>query len=337
MAGLSERERSFFSENLVSNEGDFLKAIPWLEKRRDRGGVFIGVGPEQNLTYVALLRPRFGFVVDIRRDNLLQHLLYKSAFDSARSREHWLATVLGRRLTEVPLDTESESPQPSVEAILRRVVEAPRDAGVHTELVERTLDAMKSRWRIPIEADDGPRLNHLCAAFSRLQLDVRFETTSARPDFPTLGQLLAARDGKGYQRSFLADVRDFEFVQRFERGHRLIPLVGDFAGKNALVGLARWLEERRLRVDVFYTSNVEQYLLLDGRWDQWLRNLRALPHDQGSLLLRSYSDRKRPLPGLAGGVFTPLGQSWNALLSTPAPDSYFDLAKLSEMPPGPKP
>jgi hypothetical protein len=39
-------------------------------------GVYVGVGPYQNFTYISALDPDIAFVVDIRRKNLLHHLLY---------------------------------------------------------------------------------------------------------------------------------------------------------------------------------------------------------------------------------------------------------------------
>jgi hypothetical protein len=134
------------------------------------------------------------------------------------------------------------------------------------------------------------------------------------------------------QRSFLAHAEDFAFVQRFVGEHRLVPLTGDFAGSHTLPSLAQWLRQRRLEVDVFYTSNVEEYLLLDARWEGWTSNLKRLPHHHESLVLRTYSDRKRPLPGRPGGVFTPLGQSWLQLLAADPPPNYFELATRSELP-----
>ena len=42
-----------------------------------KGGVYVGVGPNQNFTYIAAIRPELAFIVDIRRQNLLEHLLFK--------------------------------------------------------------------------------------------------------------------------------------------------------------------------------------------------------------------------------------------------------------------
>src|SRR5439155_23512299 len=73
---LSEAGGFFRSDNLVSNETTFQHVIPELRQRTRAGGVYLGVGPDQNFTYITALRPQMAFIVDVRRQNMLQHLLY---------------------------------------------------------------------------------------------------------------------------------------------------------------------------------------------------------------------------------------------------------------------
>src|SRR5688572_4150121 len=65
------------SDNLMSNERSLQQVIPALLERR-RSGAYLGVGPEQNFTYITALEPTIAFVIDIRRENLLLHLMYKA-------------------------------------------------------------------------------------------------------------------------------------------------------------------------------------------------------------------------------------------------------------------
>jgi hypothetical protein len=324
---LSEPDRDFFSDNLVSNEASYLDSVPWLEAARAAKGVYIGVGPEQNLTYLAHLRPRLAYIVDIRRDNLLLHLLYKSLFEDTTTRSAWLAMLLGRRLEAAPpVDSAN------VEALLAAVDRAPLDPSVHRSLVDRTLERMHERWAFRTQPEDETTLQRMCRAFYNRQLALRFETTaSPRPGTPTFAELLRARDASGRQLGFLATDAGFEFLRQFSKEDRLVPVVGDLAGSHALAAIARELVERRLRVSIFYASNVEQYLLMDGKWAPWLDNLRTLPHDNRSMVLRSYSDRKAPHPAAAGKLWVQLAQPWDELVaSTTAPGSYRELALRSQ-------
>jgi len=83
----SEPGGGFISENLVSNELGYPYVIPQLVERVPSCGAYIGVGPEQNFTYLAALKPRIAFIVDIRRQNMIEHLLYKAIFELSGTRE----------------------------------------------------------------------------------------------------------------------------------------------------------------------------------------------------------------------------------------------------------
>ena len=83
---LSEPNGSFRSENLVSNEHTYQYVIPSLIKTVKPGGVYLGVAPDQNFTYMIAVQPKLAFIVDIRRGNLLQHLMYKAIFELSTDR-----------------------------------------------------------------------------------------------------------------------------------------------------------------------------------------------------------------------------------------------------------
>jgi hypothetical protein len=72
---LSEPDGVFRSDNLVSNEMFMQRVIPELVKTVRPGRAYLGVGPEQNFTYVAATRPSMAFVLDVRRGNLHLHLM----------------------------------------------------------------------------------------------------------------------------------------------------------------------------------------------------------------------------------------------------------------------
>jgi hypothetical protein len=78
---LSEESGTFPSENFVSNEQTFQHVIPTLQRSLTPGGVYLGVGPEQNFTYIANLKPRMAVIFDIRRQNAMAHLMYKALFE----------------------------------------------------------------------------------------------------------------------------------------------------------------------------------------------------------------------------------------------------------------
>src|SRR5690349_5224012 len=93
---LSEPGGFFDSDNLISNETSYLHVLEALHRLGVHGGVYLGVGPDQNFSYIADIRPSVAIIVDIRRDNLLEHLLFKAMFSMSRDRADYLSLLLGR-------------------------------------------------------------------------------------------------------------------------------------------------------------------------------------------------------------------------------------------------
>ena len=98
-----------FFRYFVSNESSFQYVIPKLKDETKPGGVYLGVGPDQNFTYVVALQPKIAFIVDIRRQNMLQHLMYKALIELSTDRAEFLSLLFSR---ERPADlNESSSPE----------------------------------------------------------------------------------------------------------------------------------------------------------------------------------------------------------------------------------
>ena len=77
----------YFQYNIVtSNETSYQYVLPELMKTARSGGAYLGVGPEQNFTYIAALQPKIAFIIDIRRDMMLEHLMYKTVFEMSENR-----------------------------------------------------------------------------------------------------------------------------------------------------------------------------------------------------------------------------------------------------------
>jgi hypothetical protein len=289
---LSEPNGEFFSDNLISNETSYLQVASELAAR-PAGGVYIGVGPEQNFTYVALARPRVAFIVDIRRANMLQHLHYRVLFDEAQSRSHFLALLLGR-----PYDAAGEpGAGAGLDAVIAHAERRPPDENALLATFERTCQRIERDYGVPLNAEDRKTLEVIARRFLKDQLEIRFELhePSGRR-YPTLRELLAQADPTGARRGFLVTEEAFRFVQRMQREGRIIPLVGDFAGDRAMPGIARLLRDKGLTVSAFYVSNVEQYLLEPKVWQKWTRNVAALPADGAGVFVRAYLDQGRRHP-----------------------------------------
>ena len=94
----SEPNGYFRSDNLLSNEIWFQYGHSGPADSAPRpGGVYLGVGPEQNFTYIAALKPKMVFITDIRRGNLHTHLMYKALFELSADRAEFVSRLFTKK------------------------------------------------------------------------------------------------------------------------------------------------------------------------------------------------------------------------------------------------
>jgi hypothetical protein len=92
----SEPGGYFRSDNFVSNETSFQYVIPELQRTTSPGGVYLGVAPDQNFTYLIALKPRIAFIIDIRRQNLIHHLMLKAMIEMSNDRADFMSLLFAR-------------------------------------------------------------------------------------------------------------------------------------------------------------------------------------------------------------------------------------------------
>ncbi len=285
--GFSEADRYFFSDNYISNETSYLQVVDQLEPT---GEAYIGVGPEQNFTYIARLRPEVAYIVDIRRGNALLHLLYKAIFHEAKNRSEFVARLVGRQASL------EESPDASLEQVLDAGASTAATAEEFEQVHRVLLKYIQGDLGVRLSSKDKETLRDTHSAFFKQRLDLRFELHQKNGrHYPSLRELLEAKSAGG-NGSFLSRAADFAFLRELQEQHRIVPVVGDFAGDEALAKIAAELEHRKLKVSAFYTSNVEQYLMEPETWKRWVRNVEALPTDERSIFIRCYLDQGRRHP-----------------------------------------
>ena len=280
---LSEPGGYFPSDNLVSNETSYLHVLGRMRELGVEGGAYIGVGPDQNFSYIAHVRPEIAFVIDIRRDNLLQHLLFKALFAEARTRVEYLALLLGRPVPEAL----EEWRDASIEQIVDYVDGAVPSAEGFAQAAARVSAAVRS-YGLPLDETDLATIARIHETFHARGLDVQY---SFGGRYPTYRQLLLETDLDQVQRNYLASEESFLFLKELQRRNRIVPVVGDLGGPDALAAIGREIAARGLRVSAFYLSNVEQYLMRGAGFRQFAENVAGLPHDGRSTLIRSYFGR----------------------------------------------
>jgi hypothetical protein len=306
---LSEPGGYFDTDNLISNERSFLHVTPALRVPALAGGVYLGVGPDQNFSYIAHARPSLAIIVDIRRDNLLLHLLFKALFQLAPTRIEYLSLLTGRA-PPAAADVWTARPVRDVIAAIDRA--APLGADRLAALDQR-LAATIDAFGMALTPEDHRTIVRFHRRFVDDGLSLQFNSTGRAPQFnyPTYRDLLLETDRAGTPRSFMAIEADYQFVRSLQGRDLVVPIVGDLAGPQALAAVARFLSDRKAQVSAFYVSNVEFYLFRQGSFARFVNNVARMPRRDGSVIIRSAFNGAPTVPGYNSASMT---QSIQALV-----------------------
>jgi len=311
---LSEPGGYFPSDNLVSNETSYLHVLGALDDTDVRGGAYLGVGPDQNFSYIASIRPAIAFIIDIRRDNLLHQLLFKALFENARNRVEFLCLMLGKPVPEKLTAWDHAS----LDEIIIYVDTAMASPEVFDAASNRLL-ATVQRFGVSLSASDMGTIRGIHTIFFDYGLDIRYSNRArgGYGRFPTWRRLLLETDLAGNRRGYLADEKTFRWLKNFEHENHIVPVVGDLAGPHALDAIGREVRNRGLAVSAFYVSNVEQYLTQGPEFGRFARTVATLPYDSNSVIIRSYFARRTPIPQrVPGHISTQLLEHLSSFVDT---------------------
>lgn len=315
---LSEPGGYWNSDNLLSNEGSYQSVIPALVRGTAPGGVYLGVGPEQNFTYIAAVRPRMAFVFDIRRGNAIELLVYKALFEMSPTRADFVSRLFSRRRPP------GLAPAATATTLFEAYAAVPRDSILLDRTRRDVLALLSRRHGLALSADDRTVVTRVLRAFYELgpEMDYNNMNSGGAPYLrfrrgwrPTYAQLMTATDGTGHQRSYLASERNYDTVRTLELRNLIVPVVGDFAGPKAVRAVGAYLAAHHATVTVFYTSNVEQYLFRQGdAWRRFYANVAALPLDATSTFVRAVFRSGLPTLNVGPGGSVTLLSSMRAVV-----------------------
>jgi hypothetical protein len=272
----SEPGGNFVFEMFMSNEETFQEIIPDLLRRVQPGGVYLGVAPEQNFTYIAALRPKMAFIIDIRRENMVQMLMYKAMFEMAPSRADFLSKLFSRSLRSTPL------PQANVDQVFGALTPGSGNRQLLAQNVQAIKDRLQKTHGYALTAKDLQTIDYVAGLFFRGGADAHLTTYGT-----TFRELMRLTDGQGRNRNFLAAESNYQFVREMQQKNLIVPVVGDFAGPKALRAVGRYLQQHSAPVTAFYVSNVEEYIQSPQQmWIAYCRNVAALPLNASSTFIR---------------------------------------------------
>jgi len=273
----SEEGGYFRADNFTSNESAYLHVTGEFNRLGVTGGAYLGVGPEQNFTYIAKIRPQIAFIVDIRRQAVIQHLLYKAIFHLAKDRAEFLSWLFSK-----PLPSDRTGAADSLEGLLDSTASAPSSKDTFAANLSTLRKTIENTFQFPLSDEDAQGLEYIYYFFWRANLRISYGS-----GFPSLRNLILQTDLQGERGNFLARDADYEFVRRLQEQNRVIPIVGDFAGPKALAAVANYLKQNDYTATAFYVSNVEEYLYQDGLFSRFALNVGRLPISDRTVFIRS--------------------------------------------------
>ena len=206
---LSEPNGTFRSDNLLSNEIWLQHVIPELTKTAKTGRVYLGVGPEQNFTYIAALKPAMVFIVDVRRGNLQLHLMYKALFEMSNDRAEFVSKLFAKKR---PAGLSATS---TALEIFNAYSEVPTSEALFKETLQSMRDHLVKTRNLPLTKEDLDGIEYVANAFYWYGPGINYNSSGGRMGrmMATYFDLMVATDAEGRSRSYLASEENFKVMK----------------------------------------------------------------------------------------------------------------------------
>ena len=279
-ASLEERvpASNYLSDCFVTSEAGYndmlVRRVPTSENTT---GTYIGVGPDQNLIYAGVLRPRLVLIVDARMDNLLEHLVFKLLMERADTPLEYLAALFSRELPASAVEL-ALGPEPLLDAFDA----LPVSAVLHASTVKWIKAELVRRWDLPARYLE--RIDYLCGEFFTRQLDITSvnATLLANLDFvPSLREVIRARETHGVNLHFLTAPGRYGYVRSLQLEDRVVPMLGNLLSPRSVEQVNDLLRQSGERISHVYLSNLEEFLL--GRYLMDNERIARRPNPAGLL------------------------------------------------------
>jgi len=277
-------------DNFTSNEMEVGQLFTMIRQQKVTGGVFLGVGPEQNLSYIASTRPKMAFLFDIRRQALLQHQMFKAIFELSPDRADFISMLFAKP-RPAKLDSTTE-----IRAMWDAFWYIPTDTALARKNYGRISDLLMKTHGFAFTPDEASTMKNVYDSF-----------IAYGPTITTNGPQSAGRggnnantfadmtgysyDSSGLPQSFLSSEDNYRYLRELHVNNLIVTVTGDFGGPKAIRAVGDYLKSHGGTVSAFYVSNVEQYLFMDGKEGQFYANVATLPVTETSIFIRPYSMR----------------------------------------------
>ena len=278
------------TDNFTSNESEVGRLFTMLRERGVQGGVYLGVGPEQNFSYIAAIRPAMVFIVDIRRQAVMQHLMFKAMFELSADRGEFISLLFSR---PKPAGVD---PKGAIQPLWEAFFAVPFDPALAAKNRTRVVDRLTRTHRFTLTAEELTQLENVISAFVTFGPGITTRgSLSGRGggNNVTFADLTGwSTDASGQPQSFLSSDANYQTIKSLHDRNLIVPVSGDFGGPKTIRAIGDYLRARKATVSAFYVSNVEQYLFQDNKHRAFYENVAALPLSHASVFIRPYSLRR---------------------------------------------
>src|SRR5262252_3223732 len=262
----SEPGGAFPYENFVSNEVSYQDVLPELTRIAKPGGAYLGVAPEQNFTYIAAIQPKVAFVLDIRRQNMIELLMYKALFEMSANRVEFVSRLFSR---PKPIGLKTTA---SAEEIFKAFEPISGNSDLYKQTLQAINDRLIKQHQFKLTADDLKNIDYVFNVFLRggPKMDYSYASSSPNNQVPSYYNLMVTTDGRGKNWSYLDTEERYKYVRDLQLKNLIVPLVADFGGPKTIKMIGQYLKDHESLVSAFYISNVEDYL--NASWPRYRAN-----------------------------------------------------------------
>lgn len=283
---MSEPDGYYRHDNWITNERRYLNIINPLLKNNVKGGAYIGVGPNQNFTFIETIKPEIAFIVDIRQQMTMQHLAYKAMFELAETREEFLSLLLSKSIPGGrKLDKNSD-----VNDIVDFFYKINSDLTMQKNTTLKIIELLDKKYGFELSQKDKKYIRRMMKIFCLANLNIAFNTNEnnylKKNKHVFLAEMLKGTDESGAQLNIFNSKEKYDYIRKMHLENKIIPITGDFAGDKAFNKISEFLLEKEMAVSALYASSVEWWLFKENKFIPWAKNFAKVPITSSSVIMR---------------------------------------------------
>jgi hypothetical protein len=240
--------------------------------------------------------------VDIRRQNMLHHLIYTAVIEMSPTRADFMARMFARP------KPEGLAKDASAGALMAAFLDEPADRATSDRVLLDVMARLTAHHKFTLADGDARVIERVLRIFHSFGPNIAYAqnggfrafggTSSTFSFFPGFADLMTRTDNAGVNHAYLADETRYRALREMHLRNAIVPIVGDFAGPKALRSVGDWARRHRANITTLYTSNVEQYLFSNGVWREYYDNVASMPIDDTSTFIRAFF----PSTTASGGI-----------------------------------